>query len=69
MRAAELAQDYHEVEKTGREYRTAQAAFEAAALALEAHLFAGTRPTTNELFAEGLARANLVAARRRLYAN
>ena len=49
MRAAELAQDYHEVEKTVREYRTAQAAFEAAALALEAHLFAGTRPTTNEL--------------------
>ena len=40
-----MARDYHVLEKLGRDFRAAQAAFEAASPVLDSHVFDGTSPT------------------------
>jgi hypothetical protein len=50
-----------------RDYREAEAAFQAATAVLNAHIANRTKPTDDEIVAEEDARARLVAARKLLY--
>jgi hypothetical protein len=66
--ATPKVQDYHKSQKMVRDYRAALAALEVASAIRDARIAADRTPTTKEVRAEELARANFIGACRRAHA-